>query len=175
MTRNVLVFRHAKSDRSGFHGDDFVRPLNQRGILAARRMGELLAAAGQVPELVLCSTAVRTRETLQLAMAAGDWDVTVRHLEVLYLAEARTMAQALRDTPAQVSSVMLVAHEPGCSELLRLLVGGGAHRMPTAAMARVDMNITDWSATGRGRGELAWLLPPRFLHGNVPSTVTRAG
>ena len=74
----LLLFRHAKSDRAGFSGDDFDRPLNKRGVSDARRMGGLLAGADQIPDRVLCSTALRARTTLELAMAStslrpGSW------------------------------------------------------------------------------------------------------
>ena len=159
----LLLFRHAKSDRAGFSGDDFERPLNQRGVAAARRMGGLLAGAGQIPGLVLCSTALRARSTLELAMASGGWHSSVRHERSLYLAGPETMRRHLIDLPDEHSLVMIVAHEPGLSEMLGWLVGGGAHRMPTAAVARVDLAAPRWGDLAEGRGELQWLVTPRLF------------
>ena len=91
----LLLFRHAKSDRAGFSGDDFDRPLNKRGVSDARRMGGLLAGADQIPDRVLCSTALRARTTLELAMASGGWHSSVCHEESLYLAGPETLRRHL--------------------------------------------------------------------------------
>ncbi|MCY3967357.1 MAG: histidine phosphatase family protein, partial [bacterium] len=66
----VIFLRHAKSDWHAGASTDIERPLNRRGRQAAAAVGKFLAEAGRVPDLVLCSPAVRTCQTLELAMQA---------------------------------------------------------------------------------------------------------
>ena len=67
MHRTVLLFRHGKSDWNASYGRDHDRPLNTRGKRASRAMGNWLANTGPLPELVLCSTAIRARSTCDIA------------------------------------------------------------------------------------------------------------
>ena len=74
--KTLFLLRHGKSDWG--HGvADHERPLTRRGEDAARRIGRLLAGIGQVPERVVSSTAVRARQTAQLAAEAGSWSPAV--------------------------------------------------------------------------------------------------
>ena len=71
--RSVIMFRHGKSDWDADYGPDHDRPLTKRGIKAAKKMGKYLAGLDQVPHIVVSSTAVRARTTVELAMAEGNW------------------------------------------------------------------------------------------------------
>lgn len=160
---SLVLFRHAKSDWEAEFATDHERPLAKRGRKAAASMGRVLQSAGQLPALVLCSTATRTRDTLELAIAAGGWRVTVSHQDDLYDASPEALLALVRRAPDQASPLMLVGHEPSLSELIRLCIGGGNVRVPTAAMARIDFPATRWSEIVPATGELIWLLQPRFF------------
>ena len=76
--KSVILFRHGKSDWDARYDSDHDRPLAKRGIRDAKRMGKFLSKRAEVPELILSSTALRTRETTKLAMArisfsTSDW------------------------------------------------------------------------------------------------------
>tara|TARA_Y100000748_G_scaffold190483_1_gene159480 strand:+ start:257 stop:535 length:279 start_codon:yes stop_codon:yes gene_type:complete len=71
--KSVTLFRHGKSDWSASYGSDHDRPLNKRGIRAAKKMGKFLADKNQVPELIISSTAVRAHTTVQLAIDNAQW------------------------------------------------------------------------------------------------------
>ena len=75
MAKKLILFRHAKSDWDSGAASDHARPLARRGVEAARVMGKFLMSAGEVPDQVLCSTAVRAMATVQLAAKAGGWIV----------------------------------------------------------------------------------------------------
>ena len=158
----LLVMRHAKSDWDSGAGDDHERPLSDRGVKAARTIGRFLARAEMVPELVISSTAVRARATVELAAAAGEWRCPVEHTRAFYGADAGAIFSKLvaRSAP---SRLMVVGHEPTWSELVSLLIGGGAVRMATAAVACVELPADRWSAIEPGSGRLAWLVTPKLL------------
>lgn len=157
--KTVILFRHGKSDWSaGF--PDHERPLAARGRKAAEMMGRFLAGADQVPEVVVTSTAVRARDTVALAIEAGEWTCLVGEADALYHPSAGSVLSAIRSQANDVGSVMLVGHEPTWSEVLSLLVGGGAFRFPTASMARIDLDVGRWDEVEFGTGELRWMVTP---------------
>jgi phosphohistidine phosphatase len=163
MSRSLFLFRHAKSDWHSESGRDHERPLAKRGVKAAKAMGRILAASGQVPGLAVTSSALRARTTLELAMKAGGWDCRVTVLDSLYETTHAGALEVIRGLPDGNPEVLLVGHEPTWSDLLAGLLGGGRFRFVTAAMARVDLELPHWSRVAPGTGELAWMMAPRFF------------
>ena len=162
-TKSLILFRHAKSDWDASYESDHQRPLANRGINAAKTMGVILAQSGKLPELVICSTAVRARQTVELASKQGNWDINIQYSDQLYDCTASMMISVLQQMHNTTHCVMLVGHEPTWSLLAQKLIGGGNIRFPTAAMARIDFYFNDWRSIGSGSGQLRWLLQPRFF------------
>ena len=158
----LLVMRHAKSDWDAGAGHDHERPLAERGVKAARKVGRFLAAAEMVPELVICSTAVRARTTVELAAEAGNWRCPVEHTRAFYGAEPAAVVAEIASRVAP-PRLMVVGHEPTWSELVSLLVGGGGVRMATAAVACLELPANEWSAIEPGAGRLVWLVTPKLM------------
>ena len=163
VVRELLILRHAKSDWDAGVSSDHARPLAKRGIRAARRMGRFLAKAGEVPEHILCSSAMRAVSTVQLAARAGDWGAPIDYRDTLYLPDTETLIREIRGAPDTLSALMLVGHEPAWSELISELIGGGEVRFPTAAMARINFDVDSWDRIRRDHGELAWLVKPKLF------------
>lgn len=161
--RRLILFRHGKSDRSDPTWDDRERPLTGRGIAAARTMGRYLAQAGEVPGLALTSSARRSRDTLALAMEAGEWGCPTRIESALYSFDAQDLLAFLRAADDLPPRLLLTGHQPALGELVGELIGGARLRFPTAAMARVDLPFGDWNEITAGSGELRWLLQPKLL------------
>lgn len=163
MTRTLLILRHAKSDWSAAYDGDHERPLKKRGVKAARRMGGFLAARALVPETVLTSSAVRARATADLVAEAGGFAVLPRIEPELYNAAPDVVVPMLRRLPAHSDPVLVVGHEPGCSELIALLGGVPEPAFPTAALACLELDIPAWDELAPGSGRLLWLVTPREL------------
>ena len=155
------MFRHGKSDWDAPYGSDHERPLAKRGRKAADRMGRFLSERGEVPELAISSTALRAQDTLDRAVRAGGWSCDVELLDDLYLPSPYRLLYVLQQQEESCSSVMLVGHEPAWSETISLLIGGGDFRFPTAAMARIDVDVDRWVEIDFGLGELRWLVTPK--------------
>ncbi len=161
--KRLILLRHAKSDWYAGAPSDWERPLNKRGVGAAKTMGRVMAAAGIVPEKVISSSAVRARTTVELAIEAGDWECHLEVTDLLYgvaPAEALQVAQVQPDT---IDSVMLVGHEPTWSELAGALTGGGRVRVTTATAVGIEFEGTQWRAIGPDRGRIEWVLKPRLF------------
>ena len=163
ISKSLIIFRHAKSDWDADYSSDHKRPLAKRGIKAAKTMGLLLTESGKLPDLILCSTATRARQTLELAYKQGNWNSKIEYSDQLYESTAREMVALLQQMHNSSHSIMVVGHEPTWSNLISLLIGGGNIRFPTAAMARIDFYLNDWTGISAGNGHLRWLLQPRFF------------
>jgi phosphohistidine phosphatase len=163
------LLRHAKSSWKDRSLADRDRPLAGRGRKAAKAVARHLEAEGIRPDLVLCSPARRTRETLERIEAAFGNRVEVRLEEELYGAGEAELLDRLRALPARVESVMVIGHNPGLEQLALALASEGARlarmreKYPTAALATIDLPVGEWSAVERGGGELVGFVLPREL------------
>ncbi|GAA4893256.1 SixA phosphatase family protein [Streptomyces coeruleoprunus] len=165
--RRLVVVRHAKSARPAGVGDHD-RPLNKRGLRDAPAVGAWLRDAGCVPDLVLCSTAVRASRTWELAAAQLPAPPAVRHERRLYGTPATDLLDVVRRTPDAVRTLLLVGHNPAVQELVLLLaseaLGDALERardkFPTSAIA-VLAGQGSWPATGPGGALLTDLAVPR--------------
>ena len=159
--RVLYVLRHAKSDWNAMYGGvDHERPLNPRGLKAAQTMGRKLAHRQALPDRILCSSAVRTRQTIELAVAAGNWNRTTILEPALYLASPGSVVDLLRDQADEANSILIVGHQPTCAELVRRLTGDDPPRFVTAAVACVHLDIASWSEVEPYCGRLAWFSTP---------------
>jgi phosphohistidine phosphatase len=164
----LILFRHGKSDwDADYPGGDAARPLAHRGRKAAKRMGKFLARAGQAPDAVITSPAVRAETTLRLAMEGGGWSCRVRAAAALYGGGVPGLLAEVRDEPATTHVLLAVGHEPTWSEAVCAFIGGGEVDLPTAAMARIDFDVDRWREVGPGTGVLAWIVVPRLLGGSA--------
>jgi phosphohistidine phosphatase len=167
--RRVYLLRHAKSSWKDRSLADRDRPLAGRGRRAAKAVARHLEAEGIRPDLVLCSPARRTRETLERVEGAFGDRVEARLEETLYGASEAELLARLKALPQQVGSVMLIGHNPGLEELALALASEGAglarlrEKYPTAALATIDLSANDWSAIERGSGALVAYVRPRDL------------
>jgi phosphohistidine phosphatase len=163
--RRLILTRHAKSAWDDPALDDHERPLNRRGQRAALELGDWLASRGYDPEEVLCSTALRTRQTWAGVLGAHlPVRAAERYLPELYHASPETMLEALRTATAQ--DVMMIGHNPGIAEFAAMLpaqpvLDPAFRKYPTAATLVLDFQIDDWSQVAPGQGSvLDFHVPP---------------
>ncbi len=127
-------------------------------------MGRWITETGRPPEQVVCSTAARARMTAEIAHQAGDWSADLRLEEALYEAPPSAIFDVIGGIDDRLETVMLVAHEPGLSATLSLLLGAASVTFPTAAVACIELAPDGWSCVEPACGRLLWFLPPRLLH-----------
>ncbi|MFZ7091648.1 SixA phosphatase family protein [Primorskyibacter sp. 2E233] len=159
--KRLILMRHAKSDWS-FNLEDHARPLNARGQRSAKALGDWLRAQGYIPDQILCSDAQRTRETLTLT----GIEAPTEYSPALYLADTRTMVDALRD--ASGGTVMMIAHNPGtCAVAHDLLREKPVHDRfddcPTGATLVAEFDIDTWEKLEPGTGRALNFIVPRDL------------
>ena len=160
--RTLILFRHGKSDWEAPYDADHDRPLADRGRNAAQLMGRLLAQIDQVPELAISSSALRARDTLQLAARSGGWTSMIRIDSALYATTADEVLRWMHTLGRSPASLLLTGHEPTWSDLAGQLIGRAIMRVPTGAMLRIDFAYDSWQLVDFGSGELRWLIPPKL-------------
>ncbi len=158
--KTLILLRHAKSSWKDETLPDHERPLNKRGKRTAPLAGEELRRRGALPDLILCSTARRARQTAELVIKASGYGGEVRYLETLYATPPAAHLEALRTLEDVHSRVMVIGHNPALEELLHLLTDE-VHPLPTAAIAMVELPLEHWeeldpSAPPQGRLTFWW-------------------
>ena len=169
--KTLYLLRHAKSSWDDPSLADHDRPLSGRGRHAAPRMGAFLREGGHAPDLVLCSTSERTRQTLAAVLEELDAEPAIDWDGDLYLAGPREMLDQLRAVPDTVESVLMVGHNPGTAMLADTLCARGAPndlnllraRFHTAGLAIIDLEVDRWEETQRDCGRLLSFTRPRDL------------
>lgn len=154
--------RHAKSDWSQGGLADHDRPLNNRGIAAARTMGIALADLGEEPDFVYTSTANRAVKTVELAAEAGAWDSPIELRGELYGASVEGALGVASMAPRSVERLMLVGHQPVWGALVNHLTAGSV-QMKTATIVGIDCYAVDWEGVLASPGELVFVLPARMF------------
>ncbi|MGW5235379.1 SixA phosphatase family protein [Streptomyces nodosus] len=164
----LVVLRHAKSAwPPGV--PDHERPLAPRGCRDAPAAGRALADADCLPDLALCSTAVRTRRTWELASAQWGTPPPVRLEPRLYAADGSELLQVVREVPTPVRTLLLIGHDPGLPELILGLAGDGLDdtldrvrvKFPTSAIAVLAWHGATWDSLVPGAALLTDVIVPR--------------
>lgn len=133
--QTLTLMRHAKSDWKNAQLTDHDRTLNARGHRDAPDMATRLMNLDSVPELILCSTALRARETATHVLDVFEKrNVCIAYHQDLYLAPPSTMLQLLEREACEAKHVMLIAHNPGLEDLSAILSGLESDLMKTAAI-----------------------------------------
>lgn len=169
----LWLLRHAKSSwgDAGLRDED--RPLATRGERAADRMRDYLDAEGIHPELALCSSALRARQTLARVLPALGTELEVLIEPALYTFDAEVILERLGRIAPDVTSVLLVGHNPAIQDLaLRIAkrgerLGGLARKYPTAGLAEIAFSGGAWNTLADQPGELARFVIPRDLDGSA--------
>ena len=172
MTLDLLLLRHAKSSWSEDEVPDHERPLNPRGQRAAKAIAKHMAESDLRPDTVLCSTAVRTRQTVDALLKRWP-DLPVTHDDALYLAVPEAIISVVSACdPAK--RVLVVGHIPGMEQLVKALIDPTARhndraradvstKYPTAGLARLAIDIDSWKHLKPNSGRLIEFTKPRDL------------
>lgn len=161
MSRLLLLLRHAKSAWDDHRLADIDRPLAPRGLRAAQLIAEAIEERGLRPDRILCSPALRTRETLAtLVSHLGDDDLQVEITDALYEPHAGDYREVIAEHGDQAKTLLVIGHNPAIHATAILVCGSGnpeigaeiAAKFPTAALAVIDFSEPDWSRLKAGSG-----------------------
>lgn len=163
--RSIVLLRHAKADWPQV--PDHERPLADRGRQDAPAAGEWLAEHGINPDLTLCSTATRTRETWKLAVHQLPQRPRTVYEDRLYEAAPGQIIEVINEAPDEARSLLVIGHNPGIQSVADLLAGTGDEQarermsrgFPTAALAVLRFS-GPWKSVEAGSAELTEFWAP---------------
>src|SRR6185312_7754990 len=169
--KRLFLLRHAKAVPADGGTEDFDRTLMLSGMQDAGQMARYLRKADYQVDLILCSDSARTTQTAELVLHQIETEIDYR--DTLYLAPATRIIAAVRGAPANVSSLMVVGHNPGMEECATQLAREPVRRkerarhealeekFPTCALAILDFDIGRWRDIEPGTGKLVDFVRPK--------------
>ena len=163
--KRLLLLRHASA---GDGPSDAERPLSERGRGEARRIAERLARIAPPPEVALCSTARRARETFEAVRAVLAPSPRLHLEDALYLASAAQIRERVAGLEAAVAAALVIGHNPGLEGAARELAPEGAPPalralrggLAPAALVVIDLDVADWEAVASVAGRLVSVEAP---------------
>lgn len=167
---SLILWRHAKSSWEGAGIADHDRPLNARGNRAAPLVASLMKERDILPRRILCSTALRARETLAalLGHLRRDTDIALRR--DIYEAGPQDLLDLIRRQPDVDGALMVIGHNPTFEDLAATLIApaplaeaSSGSVFPTAAAALIAFDADDWGGIAPGGGRLEMFVRPRDL------------
>ncbi len=167
----LYLLRHAKSSWANPALADYDRPLNKRGRNDLPNVARYMIEQDYQPERILCSGAMRTRQTLAGILPGLTSDTSIQLLSALYEGYAPDYLIQLRQHAQNNQSVMIIGHNTGMQEIaLRLITQGNPEliadietKFPTGALAVLDFDVTSWNDVSAQTATLTDFIKPRDL------------
>ena len=132
-------------------------------------MRRYLKGEDLAPALVLCSTALRARRTLELVASSLRGAPDIRIEPELYTFDQTVLVARLREIGGIAEPVMIVGHNPAIHGLALGVAGSGealavmAEKYPTGALAEIEVAGSTWGGLEEGSGRLIRFVRPRDL------------
>ena len=171
--KRLFLLRHAKAQPADGATEDFDRTLLLSGMQDGAAMARHLRKSDHAVDLILCSASARTTQTAELVL--HELEAQIEYRDNLYLADAAKIIAAVRGAPAQVSSLMMVGHNPGMEICATQLAREPVRRkerarhealeekFPTSALAILDFDVGRWRDVEPGTGKLVDFVRPKDL------------
>lgn len=169
--KSLLLLRHGKSEPAGSRADDRARALVKRGLKNAKAVGAYLDGKQLLVDLVLCSSARRTRETLEAMDGHAIELADIRIEDSLYLARSQFLLKTVQALPDTAATALFIGHNPGLHELAFTLIAQQKEksalrlqeRFPTCALAWLEFDVDTWFEVDLNGARLAAFVIPDDL------------
>jgi len=163
VSKRLSILRHAKSSWDDRRLSDHDRPLNKRGLRDAPALGLRLKDEGIIPNRILASSAERAQETARLVgKPLGFTADTIHTNEGMYLASAGTLTDIASECDDKIEHLMIVAHNPGMTDLVNRLSNVQLDNLPTCGIFCIDFDIDSWQQLPGSSGICNWYHYPKL-------------
>ena len=161
--KTIYLIRHAKSSWDIHTIEDHERPLNDRGRRDAERMAEYLKGLDIKPQLALCSTAKRTKETFSYFTRHFD-SLPLQLTKKLYLAPVSVLEEEIHSISNEYDNVILFGHNNGVSDLVSIILEKTVD-LPTCSFTQIEFPVNDWKEADLKQARIAAAIAPKDLPG----------
>ena len=161
--KNLYLIRHAKSDWNDTSKSDFDRGLNKRGKKAIITMANVLKEKKIMPDLILCSSAKRTKLTAQGLAKEIGYHGKIKYIDALYMAEPETIHSLIQDVNDIVNTLFVVGHNPETTELSNMMVSNYIENVPTLGIVSLQLPIENWKTVSIREGKMQFFIYPKMF------------
>ena len=159
--KTLFIIRHAKSDQS-FFGNDFERPLNERGRSDAPLMAKRLLDKKYTIDALVSSPATRAKKTAELFSETLKLPTAeIIFISALYHASPEIFYEVVLGLPDELNTVAIFSHNPGISYFVNSLTETKVDNMPTCSIFAVSADITAWSGFNKVKKEFLFFDYPK--------------
>ena len=161
--KEIYVLRHAKSSWDNSNLSDFERPLADRGINDAKKMSKFLIDMDLKIDKVLCSNAIRAKETFDLTADGFNFEIDkATYTDKLYFGDATNIIKGLRELDESLKNILIVGHNPTLHYLVELLTNKPIDRFTTCNLAIISYD-GEWISLSPQQCRLKSLIKPKEL------------
>jgi len=160
--KNLYLIRHAKSDWSDESQSDFERGLNKRGKRAIFTMAEALKKKKIMPDLILCSSAKRTKLTAKGIAKEIGYNGKIKYMDGLYMAEPLDVISIIKEIKEKFDNVFIVGHNPETTQLTNMMVDEYIDNVPTLGIVAFQIPIEHWSSFEPKNTRLNFFIYPKM-------------
>lgn len=159
--KKLYLIRHAKTSPPGYFDSDLERPLSETGIKQSEELGRTLKKYKITPELILCSNATRTTQTLSIVKEICNWATEIRYSQSLYLCGWAKLLDELFFIPEETKSVMIIGHSPDLHGLASALTADPVFytQFPTGSFVEINI-VSNWLTCNYQHHELVRFIKP---------------
>ena len=162
--KEIYVLRHAKSSWDNSNLSDFERPLADRGISDAKKMSKFLKDMNIKIDKVLCSNAIRAKETFDLTADGFNFEIDkATYSDKLYFGDTTTIIQDLKELDESLNNILIVGHNPTLHYLVEILTNESINRFTTCNLATISHN-GEWVSLNSQQCSLKSLIRPKELN-----------
>jgi phosphohistidine phosphatase len=163
MKRELILIRHTKSGHTVFMAD-FDRPIKEDREEDAKNIGVELKKLKLHPDKVICSPALRTKQTAELVLAKLDYDLQKIQYDIrLYESSAVEYLKVVRETEDKVQKLVLVGHNPSITDFANVFLKKRIDEMPTTGVAWFEFESPDWKISETTSRTLTHFLSPKTI------------
>jgi len=169
--RRLILYRHAKAERSEPGIEDRARVLIERGRKDAAKIGAYMASHALVPDRVVISPTARTQETWKYTATAVRQAPAAMMAEQLYDATPHAIFAVIKEAPSAARTLLVIGHNPGLHEVAAMLIASGdiearerlREKLPTCGLVIIDFAFDDWGKLHPQSGRLERFVSPKTL------------
>ncbi|MFN2302545.1 MAG: SixA phosphatase family protein, partial [Anaerolineales bacterium] len=142
---------------------DHERPLKKRGKKDSKRIAKVMLHNDLMPDLILSSSAVRAKETVEIIVDTLDYTKKIVYLDELYMGEPLDFIKILEALSDDYNTVLIVGHNPGLEAYLQI-IDGEIEALPTAGLGHLVLVIDHWNELSFDTmGDLVGFWTPKTL------------
>ena len=156
--KKLYLLRHADTETEADSGKDVDRQLNDNGYKEITALNKVMIDKNFSCDIVLCSIAIRARQTCNRIIPSLAKECPVKYLEDLYYVDLNSVLKCLKKLSDNYKSVLVVSHNPTMGELATHLTNNPIH-FKTCILKLLDINITSWLELTSECAKLAWSIP----------------